>query len=68
MNAHLLGTAACLFAATLSVGIAVGASGGSAAAGEDLRDLRSFDGIADPAARSRALFEEAARVLTHRAA
>lgn len=66
MNAHLLGAAASVFSAALCVGIALGASGGGAGAtGEPLRDVAAFDGIADPAARSQALFEEAARVLTH---
>lgn len=58
------------FARASSVGMAalcIGAAVGSmpALASEPLRAVSEFDAIGDPAERSRALFEEAARVLTH---
>jgi hypothetical protein len=51
--------------ALLAAALAVALIGAAAAVAEDLRPPAAFAGIADPAARSRALFAEAAKVLTH---
>lgn len=54
---------AAVCATLLDIGIALATDAGGTDA--PLRDVASFDGITDPAARSKALFEEAARVITH---
>jgi hypothetical protein len=67
MKNQIPGALPALCVAIVSIGIAVGISVNADATGTDapLRDAASFEGITDPAARSKALFEEAARVLTH---
>jgi hypothetical protein len=51
--------------AYLVVAVALGALAGTARAGEELRPASEFASIADDAARSRALFTEAAKVMLH---
>jgi hypothetical protein len=67
MKVQILGAFPALCIVIASIGVAVGISVRADATGADapLRDVASFDAITDPAARSKALFEEAARVLTH---
>jgi hypothetical protein len=67
MKRQTLGAAAGALFLLLCSGIAAGPSRQAGATGSDtpLRDVTSFDAIADSAKRSKALFEEAARVLTH---
>ena len=67
MKSQIPGAFPALCVAVASIGIAVGVSLNADATGTDapLRDVASFDGIADAATRSKALFEEAARVITH---
>jgi hypothetical protein len=67
MRLQAPGAFPAVFTALLSAGIVAGASVWADASGTDatLRDAATFEGIADRSARSKALFEEAARVITH---
>lgn len=49
----------------LAIALSFAASGQPASQTVELRDVGDFDGIADPAERSKALFVEAARVIQH---
>lgn len=67
MKLQTLSTFSAVFTVAVCVGIGFGFSAGADATGTDtaLRDPASFAEIADPTARSKALFEEVARVITH---
>jgi len=57
--------ALCVAITGIGIGASIAASTDTTSAEAPLRDVGSFDSITDPIVRSKALFEEAARVLTH---